>query len=228
MRQPEPIYEGLAQRQQETVIEIIQGGQTEGKVVEVGLSALISADHLLRRFDWESDLPQPLACTEGCDYCCFNQVEVTPPEALVIGHFVERHFSPEDQERLLAKVAEALAIKAGKSKREIAGIRRELPCPFLQNRRCLIYQARPLVCRGMHSLNATQCEASLQAGDLSTDTHYPQRQALVRAIARGLLGGCRRLGCQSGALDLAQALEDYFSHLDPLLGWIRGLKVFSL
>jgi Fe-S-cluster containining protein len=223
-----PPFEAVAQRQKETVIEVINGGRTAARAVEVGFSALVWADHALAHFEKENDLPRPLSCTAECDYCCYSQVEVTPPEALVIGQAVARHFPPEEQDRLLARVGRALAAKAGKSKREIAANRRELPCPLLQERRCLVYPVRPLVCRGMHSLEADKCASSLLAGDLTTGAYYSQRHELVRAIARGLAAGCRSLGCQSGHLDLAQALADYFRQPDPAARWIKGEAVFSL
>ena len=226
-RQPEP-YQAISQREKETVMELIQGGQTAAKALEVGFSALVWADHTLGRFDLENDLPRPIACTAGCDYCCFNQVEVTPPEALIIGHFVERQFPREEQDRLLERVENSLHGKAGQSKREIAGIRRELPCPLLQAQRCMVYPIRPLVCRAMHSLDAGHCESSLRAGDLASGAYYSQRQEMVLAIARGLLAGCRAMGCQSGTLDLAQALQDYFRQPDPRERWIKGDALFSL
>jgi len=227
-RQPDPVYAAISRREQETVVEIITSGQSAAKALEVGVSALIWADHALARFDSESDLPRPLACRTGCDHCCFNQVELTPPEALAIGHFVERHFSREERERLLAHLSRSLAAKAGKGKREIARIRRELPCPLLQAQKCSVYPARPLVCRAMHSLDAGQCRSSLLAGDLTSGDYYAERHELVQAIARGLQGGSRAMGCQSGILDLARALQDYFQQPDPLGRWIRGEPVFSL
>lgn len=227
-KQPDPLYASVSQRERETVREIINGGQTADKALEVGLSALIFADHTLRRFDGENDLPRPLACTEGCDHCCFNQVELTPPEALVLGNAIERGFSEEERDQLLGRVQAVLAVKTGKSKREIAAVRGDLPCPLLREHRCLLYPLRPLVCRGMHSLEVEPCARSLQAGDLSTGAYYAQRHELVRAVARGLAAGCRDLGCQSSPLDLAQAVEDYFRQPDPAGRWIRGEKVFKL
>jgi Fe-S-cluster containining protein len=227
-RQPDPVYEAISRREQETVVEIITGGQRPERALEVGVSALIWADQALARFDSESDLPRPLACRTGCDHCCFNQVELTPPEALVIGHFVELHFSLEERERLLVSTKEALRVKAGKGKREIAKIRRELPCPLLQAQKCSVYLVRPLVCRAMHSLDAGQCQSSLQAGDLSSGDYYFQRHEIVQAIARGVQAGSRTMGCQAGFLDLARALLDYFQQPDPLERWIRGEPVFSL
>ncbi len=227
-RPADPVYEAISRQEKETVVEIISAGRNAARALEVGISALIWADHALARFDSEPALPRPIACQAGCDHCCYNQVEVTPPEALVIGHFIERQFSREERQRLLARLKNSLEVMAGKRKREIARIREELPCPLLQVQKCSVYQVRPLVCRGMHSLDAGQCRRSLLAGDLTSGDYYFQRHEMVQAIARGLQAGSRAAGCQSGSLDLARGLEDYFQEPDPLERWIRGESVFSL
>jgi hypothetical protein len=225
---PDPFYAAIYQKERDTVLEIIQAGRTAEKALEVGLSAQIWTEHSLRQFDWTADLPRPIACTPGCDHCCYNQVEVTPPEALAIGHFLERQLSPEERDKLLAGVRNWLEATTGKSKPEIARLRREHPCPLLQAPRCSVYPVRPLVCRAMHSLDAGQCAASLQAGDLTSGPYYAQRHELVLAIVQGLQAGCRALDCQSGILDLARALHDYFAQPEPRERWIRGEAVFSL
>ncbi|MCX5891846.1 MAG: YkgJ family cysteine cluster protein [Deltaproteobacteria bacterium] len=227
-RQPNPRYAAISQKEKETVMEIIQAGRTGEKAREVGLSAQIWTDHALRQFEWTNALPRPIACTPGCDHCCHNQVEVAPPEALVIGHFLERLLPPEERDRFLAKLGTWLEATAGKSKEEIARLRRELPCPLLQEHRCSAYPVRPLVCRAMHSLDAGQCEASLRAGDLTSGAYYAERHDLVLAIVHGLQAGCQALNCQSGILDLAQALQDYFRRPEPGERWIKGEAVFSL
>lgn len=226
-RQPDPRYAAISQKERETVMEIIQAGRTAEKAMEVGLSAQIWTEHSLRQFEFANELPRPIACDPGCDHCCYNQVEVTPPEALVIGHFLERQLSPEERDRLLAKAQNWLEATAGKSKEEIARLRRELPCPLLQAQRCPVYPVRPLVCRAMHSLDAGQCEASLRAGDLTSGAYYAERHELVLAIVQGLRAGCQTCDCQAGPLNLAQALLDYFRQPEPRERWIRGEAVFS-
>jgi len=226
--QPHRLFTAISQREKETVMEIIQGGRTGDKALEVGLSAQIFTDHTLRQFEWSNELPKPIACAPGCDHCCYNQVEVTPPEALVLGHFLKRQLVPEGIERLLVRAQDWLAATSGKNKQEIARLRLDLPCPLLQDHRCLAYPARPLVCRAMHSLDAGKCESSLRAGDLSSGAYYAQRQELVLAVVQGLQAGCRSLDCQWGILDLARALVDYFRHPEPQDRWIRGEAVFTL
>jgi hypothetical protein len=227
-KHPNPLYASISQKEKETVMEIIRAGRTGEKAREVGLSAQVWTDHALRQFEWTNDLPRPLACAPGCDHCCYNQVEVTPAEALVIGHFLERQLAPEEIDRLLAKLSRWLEVAAGKGKAEIARRRQELPCPLLQEHRCSAYPVRPLVCRAMHSLDAGPCEASLRAGDLTSGAYYAERHELVLAIVQGLQAGCRALGCQTEILDLAQALQDYFRLPEPGERWIKGEAVFSL
>ncbi len=225
---PNPLYASIAQREKETVIEIIRAGRTGEKAREVGLSAQVWGDHALRQFEWTHDLPHPITCTPGCDHCCYNQVEVTPPEALVIGHFLEGRLAPAQRDPILAKVEKWLEKAAGKGKAEIARRRLELPCPLLHEHGCIAYPVRPLVCRAMHSLDAAKCEASLKNGDLAAAPYYAERHELVLALVQGLQAGCRTLGCQSGVLDLAQALQDYFRLPEAAERWIKGQPVFTL
>lgn len=148
-----PIDEGLVARQKESVATIVQAGKSRESALTIGLSAISLAEQLILRVEAENSLPRPIVCRAGCPYCCFNHVvELTPPEALLIGQHVEQHFSAGEKQGLLKRVARTLALKAGKGKREAAAIRPELPCPFLGEERCLVFPVRPLLCRAMHSL----------------------------------------------------------------------------
>lgn len=222
----DPIDEVIAQREKETVIEIISGGKTTAQALELAFSAIIWAEHLVGRFESENRLPHPIACQPGCNFCCFHQVEVTPPEALLLGHHVERNFSEDEKLALAARLARSVNIKAGKSKQEIAQIRQELPCPFLEGGKCRVYPVRPLVCRAMHALDAGQCEAAFKSEDLIPVAHYAHRHEFIRSVVKGLLDGCRAMGCQSASLDLAGALQDFCAASNPIEQWIQGQKVF--
>src|SRR4030042_35120 len=166
-----PLDERLAALQQERVVELVQGGRTGGKALELALSAIHFAEHVVGLIESANPLPQPIACQAGCHFCCFNQVELTPPEALFLGQYVEQHFSDGEKQELLAQISRSLDLKAGKNKIEMAKIRQELPCPLLRDRRCSAHPARPLMCRAMHSLDAGQCQAALANRDLTSPPH---------------------------------------------------------
>lgn len=219
--------QAIAIRQQETVLEIASRGLNPATALETALSALIRTDHLVALFESEKGLPSPIACLPGCHFCCYNQIEVTPPEALLLGDYLEKNFSAEDRRILRRDLDRLAALKAGKSKKEIANIRQELPCPFLAAGRCRVYPVRPLVCRAMHALDAGECQAAFRSGGLAAVAHYAHRRVFAMSVVKGLLDGCRKLGCQSGYLDLAAALQEVLALPDPISQWLQGGKVFS-
>jgi Fe-S-cluster containining protein len=220
-----PLDEGLAKSQQENVLAIGGRGRTRETALEIAVSAAVVADHLVGRFESENSLPQPIVCRAGCHVCCFNQVELTPPEALLLGDYVDRHFSPQEKSRLLTKIKRNLALKAGKDKTEIALLRHKLPCPFLRQRECAVYPVRPLLCRAMHSLNRDHCRQEILS-PLSHFEFYSHRYEIIISVITGLTAGCRALGCQSRALDLARALQVYFHSENPVEEWIQGENFF--
>lgn len=220
------IDEGLAHRERQTVVEIISRGRTEENALEVGLSALILTEHLFRLVEGENSLPRPLVCRAACSFCCYNQIELTPPEALLLGDYIGGHFSAGEKSNLREKIERLDTIKAGLSKVELARNRREFPCPLLRDELCAAYPARPLTCRAMHSLDAGKCEISLQSEEFIDDEYYLHRHTIVNSIIKGLLDGCRAMGCQAGSLNLIQALKSVLTQPRPAVRWIQGNAVF--
>jgi hypothetical protein len=224
--QKTPLDERLAALQQAKVIEILHQSAGAGAMAcDLARSAILFAEHVVNLIESATPLPHPIACQEGCYFCCCNQVELTPPEALLLGHYVDGHFGEAQKEVLITALRGSLKLQAGKSKREIAGIRPA--CPLLQEGKCLAYPARPLVCRAMHSLDAGQCEAGYRNRDLTSPPYYAHRHEVYYSISQGLLAGCRAVGCQSVPLELARALLDYFTQPRPMERWLRGEEVFK-
>jgi Fe-S-cluster containining protein len=218
---------GIVRAARENVIEIINQGRVLERALEIATSAFFLAEHLVRRLEAENPLPQPLACQEGCDACCHNLVELTPPEALLIGHHINRYFSQVEKELVLAQMAKNLTIAAGKTKAAIAAVRRDLPCPLLRGRRCSVYPIRPLVCRAMHALSRERCEAELHSGSLAGSQYYGHRHEIALSVSAGILAGSQVENCQSRILSLSRALHDFFTQKDCVERWIVGEAVFS-
>jgi Fe-S-cluster containining protein len=221
------INQGIARSARENVVAILNQGRVLARALEIATSAFFLAGHLISRFEAESPLPQPLACQEGCDACCHNLVELTPPEALLIGHHISRYFSEADQDLVLTQVARNLSLAAGKSKVALATARQDLPCPLLRGRACSIYPIRPMVCRAMHGLNREGCEAELRSGSLAGSRYYGHRHKIALSVSAGTLEGCQAAGCQAGTLNLSRALHDFFSQDNPIERWLAGEAVFG-
>jgi Fe-S-cluster containining protein len=220
------INQELADRVKDLVVGILSCGRDDAAALAVADHAHSLADHLISYFESENPLPQPIACRAGCDCCCYNLVELTPPEALLIGDFIDQHFSAAEKKVLLDRVARTLARTAGQSKAAIAARRGDLPCPLLRDRQCMVYPVRPLVCRAMHGLDAARCEAELQSGSLAASSYYAHRHEIAVSVSAGVREGCRAAGCQSDTLNLAQALHDFFTQDNPAERWIIGEEVF--
>jgi Fe-S-cluster containining protein len=218
---------GIAAAAQDNVGSIVGQGRVPERALEIAVSAFFLAEHLIWRFEAEHNLPHPVACREGCDACCFNRVELTPPEALLIGHHIAGNFPAAETETMLAAVARNLALTQGKSPGAVAALRPELPCPLLRERRCSVYPVRPLMCRAMHALNQDRCAAELTAGSLDRSQYYAHRHEIAVSVSTGLKQGCQAAGLQSGALNLAQALNDFFAQDNPVEKWISGQEVFG-
>jgi Fe-S-cluster containining protein len=101
-----------------------------------------------------------VACRAGCDHCCYQSVGVTPPEALAIFD----HLSNTRSDGELARLASHVAARRAETRGLSAGERFSPahPCVFLTAGQCTIYEARPLSCRAMNSLDAGECERRLR------------------------------------------------------------------
>src|SRR5665811_756852 len=139
--------------------------------------------------------------------CIRDRVELTPAEALLIGHHIAQQFSEAEKDLLLAHVARIIEIIKAMGQAESATRRREIPCPLLRNRTCLVYPARPLVCRAMHGLDRERCVAELRTGSLAGSQYYAHRHEIVVSVSAGLREGCKAAGLQSGTLNLTRALN---------------------
>jgi Fe-S-cluster containining protein len=104
-----------------------------------------------------------VACRAGCDHCCYQSVGVTPPEALAIFDHLSNRLSDGELARLAAVVAARRAETRGLSAAERFSPAH--PCVFLDAGRCTIYEARPISCRAMNSLDAGECERRLRDPD---------------------------------------------------------------
>jgi Fe-S-cluster containining protein len=218
----------LLQRQKETVLALAAQGRETGVAREMTLSAFFLADYVMRQVEAANPLPYPLACAPGCCFCCFNLVEVTPPELFLLSDFIAHNFSPQDQDRLGRRLARTLEAQTGKSKVELARGRRRLPCPLLHRRGCQAYPVRPLACRAMHALDAGQCRRAFADGDRTRVSYYNHPGEIIFSVVRGLQAGCAAARLQSGAVNLAWGLQACL--LDPTLAarWLLGETVFPV
>ncbi|MBI5485304.1 MAG: YkgJ family cysteine cluster protein [Deltaproteobacteria bacterium] len=95
----------------------------------------------------ESALGEQITCHEGCSSCC-TAITLFPIEAAALRYALDG-LPPQEAESIRRHVAE-----------KATGER----CPLLSHHRCLLYNARPVICR-THGLPITYVENNLHKSD---------------------------------------------------------------
>lgn len=171
----------------------------------------------------------PFACKRGCSHCCYNQVSLTPAEAIFLGiHLLER-FTDAQRRDVHARTRELLGKVQGKSIEEIAAIRHLLPCVLLEDGVCSVHPARPFACRGWNSVDAEQCRLSVVNQDpLALIENHALPRELAQAMQQGQLFGAQELGLEAGFLLLPRALHLLLEHGAMACGeaWLQGREFF--
>lgn len=204
------------------------------RVVELTRSAMTSTSHLIAGLLGRA--PEgTVACTEGCDHCCYQVVGVTAAEALTIFEHLRQTRSDAEIERLASRAAELHERTRGLS--SVERFSPEHPCLFLEAGRCSIYEVRPLSCRGMNSLDAGECEARLRdptarAAFLAKGHGgrcFVEPIQAFRAVSAGLQLGLSELyGLDARPLDLTFAMRLLLEGGPSLArAWIAGQKPFA-
>ncbi len=176
-----------------------------------------------------------VACRAGCDHCCYQVVGVTAAEVLTIHAHLKRTRTPDELERFKTHVAELYERARGLSSAE--RFSPSHPCAFLEAGSCSIYEARPLSCRGMNSLDASECANRLRdpaaRAEFLAQGHgghcFVEPIQAFRAVSAGLQLGLSELyRLDTRPLDLLAALH-FLLHDDQALGdaWITGAQPFT-
>lgn len=95
----------------------------------------------------EASLGEQITCSEGCSSCC-TTISLFPVEAAALQNALDE--LPEQESQAIRRHVSM----HGDSER----------CPLLSNHRCLLYKARPIICR-THGLPIIYTEDNLRKSD---------------------------------------------------------------
>lgn len=115
----------------------VQASQKTRLISRMNAAPRVKLSKIFALVDEYAELRKPfVACAEECDSCCHMNVQITNVEA-------------ERIEKSTGKKAKFLRADTCHPVTKFAGV----PCPFLVNRRCSIYEDRPLLCRSHASFD---------------------------------------------------------------------------
>jgi hypothetical protein len=157
------------------------GGVSTGSVLEVAGRAQGWLTGQVANV-WNRTEAPPVACREGCTWCCHLAASAWPMELLVLAAWLEEHRGPEELRNIIERLR--AAVVAGDQQRAEAPNRaRRLPCPLLDGGRCSVYEVRPAACVGWNSATADPCQAYAEGNDEAACTVEPLRFFSARAVS---------------------------------------------
>ncbi|WP_022660448.1 YkgJ family cysteine cluster protein [Paucidesulfovibrio longus] len=226
----EELHEAFARRVTEDRLAAVSAALEEAPSVASLCRVVEESYGLFDELLADMDLEPPLACARGCSHCCYNQISLTPPEAIYLGLFVLEKYRGAALEQVHERLQTILDLIRGKSRTEIGTIRHLLPCPFLEDGACAVHSARPLVCRGWNSVNAEHCRRANDYQDpLTMIENHALPRLLAEAIQLGLLHGSRVHGLEAGFLVITRAVRLMLDHGvgECAADWLQGRPFFG-
>lgn len=100
------------------------------------------------------------ACRSGCSHCCHIAVAVSQSEAIAISKEIGVPLQRPSQSRTLRDLAE----RGEQGQAEDASRFTGVPCTFLRDDLCSIYDSRPLVCRTQFNMDRDELLCRLVEG----------------------------------------------------------------
>lgn len=165
-------------------------------------------------------------CGKGCATCCTLRVTATAPEVLMVARFIQA-LHPALKARgidLPAQVAAADAQTQGLDEPGRVAARQR--CPFIAQGACVIYQVRPLACRGLASHDRHAC-AQAASGKVD-EIPYSEPHMRVRSLVQNAMQSAMRDAQLAwGNYELNQALTMALKDPSLLPRWLAGEDVFA-
>ena len=166
-------------------------------------------------------------CGKGCAWCCHQQVRVSAPEAIGIAEALRAAYPPEwlaTLRRIIAQRVERISVLGTVR----AYLEARLPCAFLApDGGCAVYERRPLVCRGFHSLSRSACQEKYV--DLASPPPPIDSYAhmAANAVLHGVVAAVAAAGKDGRLYELHGAVLRALDTPDAGARWARGEAVFA-
>jgi hypothetical protein len=205
--------------------EVLRAGRTPLAVVAVAEQAAALADEAIAAVTARQPPRPPLACREGCAWCCHKRVGASTAEVIHIVAYLRRHLSAEEFHAFRERV-----VRRDEERRALAHDRwaaTRLACQLLVGERCMAYPARPLTCRGFNSSDARACERSVKERAAPEPPVYAPQHRLAVFALDGMRAGLEEAGLKAELLDLTAALRVALEVPDAVERWLRGEPVFA-
>jgi len=222
-RQAGQVIAETSERVRRTVSEDLRRSDLAEHTAEVSPKALEMA---LRVID-DSPFRSRHACKEGCAFCCYTAVTVSPSEVFAIAEHLRKRCSSDDMAEVRRRLDENAALAASLSRPDY--IARLVRCALLdESNRCRVHPVRPLACAGFLSMSRTKCEAEFnrvpERAPIPTDK---LAMAAGASASEGLLRACQASGHDGKFYELHHAVRLALDDPDLAKRWAKKEDAFA-
>jgi Fe-S-cluster containining protein len=153
------------------------------------------------------------ACRAGCPYCCVLNVTVLLPEAAAIAERLAGNLSVA----ALADLIDRLDYQRMRVRwlEDDERVRCRINCPFLDTAgNCTIHPFRPLMCRGITSLDSDLCREALDPVDPDASRSVPMDLVLKSAMDEAFCALARAAegrGMDARGIELSAGVDAFLS-----------------
>lgn len=170
-------------------------------------------------------LPE-LDCHKGCATCCTLRVTATAPEVFMLARFI-RAVTPGLQKHgvdLRAQIANANEVTCGVSESDRVDVRQR--CPFIAQGVCVVYQVRPLACRGLASYDRKAC-AQAASGKIDAIPYSEPHMRIRSLVQNAMQSAMRDAGVPWANYELNQSLLMALDDASLEQRWLQGEDVLK-
>ena len=153
------------------------------------------------------------ACRVGCPHCCVLNVAVLLPEAAAIATSLAGSLTVDELADLAGRLdRQRLRVRWMEDGERV---RRQIGCPFLDTAgSCAIYPFRPLMCRGVTSLDGELCREALDPTELDVPRSVPMnmvRKAVMDEAFRVLARAAEERGMETRGIELSTGVGAFLA-----------------
>src|SRR5206468_8526662 len=177
----------------------LQSQRTSLQVIELAERAACLTDESIQKVVKEYPPSPPLACREGCAWCCHKHVGTTSPEVFRIADYLQRHLTPQEFQTVRDRIIQRDEQRKGLREDRWSAAR--LLCSLLVDDRCSVYPVRPLTCRGFNSSDAASARTGSRSGKERRFRFTSLNIAWRHLCWTGFAPACRNPACPTICLN---------------------------
>lgn len=199
-------FNGFAMEIERTATALLGDAPSDDELIQACRVVQEMAETALVRHRGDASL---IACGPGCAHCCVVNVAVLQPEAVTMVDYLQRKLSASQLLDLERKIGELYAGIRWLDEEE--RIRWQQSCALLDEAgSCSVYPVRPLLCRGMTSIDPEACRQTIELlplGEAPTVTVNLFQSFLYQQTFIALARAMENAGLESRSRELTGSIK---------------------